>query len=536
MVTLQTAGGADWAPAGYLVEALVGSGATGEVWRAREVATGELVALKRLASTGALDEHDRLRREAALLAGVRSAHLVRLRTVLATGDGLVLVLDFAGGGSLAGLLASRHALPPAELVFVAAGVAQALVDVHAAGLVHGDVTPANVLFALDGRPLLSDLGAARLRGERAPAMATVAYADPSVLAGGEPQPASDVYGLAAVCYEALTGAPPAPVTGVAGAPGVHHVRRPLAVTTPLVSPRLADVVESGLDLVAERRPDAASFAAALASSCAATPVRLAGASVPIASAPTDRIGPAAARAGPALPVAPVRSSTVGHRVRTAARRSGRRLEADRLPRTLAVAAAAVGLLAASVAAGIWLAGRSSRSHPVAMPRAVTPARASPTTPGHPTPRRDPPTSPARTRAPASAPNATSPRGVVFVAVLRRLDARRDAAFVSGDRTALDDAYVVGSPPYVADARTLDAMLAVGERAAGLALRVRGVEVVARTPSRAVLRVVDELSPYRVVDRSGRVVVRRPGRDRRWWRVTLRRTHLGWRIAAVRTSR
>jgi serine/threonine protein kinase len=161
-VTQTTGGEGPTAPvvAGYRVEELVGSGGCGEVWRARDVLTGRLVALKRLHHDGPPAERDRLRREAAVLAGLSSPHIVRLLTVLTSAQGLVLVLEFQGGGSLASLLRARPRLAPGEVVTIAAPLASALAEVHATGLVHGDVSPANLLFAADGRPVRPRRGAA----------------------------------------------------------------------------------------------------------------------------------------------------------------------------------------------------------------------------------------------------------------------------------------------------------------------------------------------------------------------------------------
>ena len=182
--------------AGYRVEELVGFGGCGEVWRARDVVNGRLVALKLLRHDGPPAERDRLRREAAVLAGLRSPHVVRLLTVVTSARGLVLVLEFQGGGSLASLLRSRPRLAPGEVVTVAAPLAAALAEVHAAGVVHGDVSPANILFAVDGRPVLSDLGVSRLVGRAGVDAVTAAYADPAVLEGAPLTPSADVYALA----------------------------------------------------------------------------------------------------------------------------------------------------------------------------------------------------------------------------------------------------------------------------------------------------------------------------------------------------
>ena len=198
----------DFSLPGYDVDELLGFGGSGEVWRAREHATGELVALKRLRPLGSPEG---FAREAALLASVRHDHVVRLRGVVPCADALVLVLEFAEGGSLASLLAARERLSPGEVVTIGAPLAQALSDIHARGLVHGDVTPANIVFDGSGKPLLADLGVASLAGEdTAPMGATAGYADPALVSGAinRPGPPGDVHGLAAVCFSALAGVPP----------------------------------------------------------------------------------------------------------------------------------------------------------------------------------------------------------------------------------------------------------------------------------------------------------------------------------------
>jgi serine/threonine protein kinase len=84
-----------WTVPGYSVERMLGLGSTGEVWGGRELATGERVALKRLRPGSA--NRDVLRHEAVLLAAFRHPHVVRLRGVLSTADGLVLVQTWRKG-------------------------------------------------------------------------------------------------------------------------------------------------------------------------------------------------------------------------------------------------------------------------------------------------------------------------------------------------------------------------------------------------------------------------------------------------------
>jgi len=193
---------------GYQAVELLGSGGTGEVWRARVRESGEEVALKRLRPGAQPADRALLRREASALVAVRHRHIIDLHEVLATGDGLVLVLELARGGDLAALLQQRGTLTVPEIVAVLEPVAQALAAAHVAGMVHGDVSAANILLRVDGTPVLGDLGTARLVGRsRDRTLVTCAYADPHVAAGAEPDPAADLFGLAAVGWHMATGSP-----------------------------------------------------------------------------------------------------------------------------------------------------------------------------------------------------------------------------------------------------------------------------------------------------------------------------------------
>lgn len=191
---------------GYAVERLLGRGGSGEVWAARVRATGEPVALKWISN----GDRPAGTREAALLTALDHPHLVRVHDVVPDRDGAALVLDLADGGSLADLLAARGRITAGEAVTALSPIASALAHAHANGVVHGDVTPGNILFTADGLPLLADLGVARLRGDSAAldgTRCTPEYVDPAVAAGSVPRPPSDVFMLAAVAVHALTGAP-----------------------------------------------------------------------------------------------------------------------------------------------------------------------------------------------------------------------------------------------------------------------------------------------------------------------------------------
>jgi serine/threonine protein kinase len=96
------------------------------------------------------------------------------------------------------------------MVAVAVPIADALSSAHRRGIVHGDVKPANILFAADGRPLLADFDVARVLGQLSGGQlaGTAEYLAPELLDGAPPGPRSDVYSLGVVCFEALSGYAP----------------------------------------------------------------------------------------------------------------------------------------------------------------------------------------------------------------------------------------------------------------------------------------------------------------------------------------
>lgn len=240
--------------AGVRLSALVGKGGEGTVWSGTEIATGARVAVKLVPGAG-------LAREAGLLTAVRHPHVLSLRRI--STDPPALVTDLAAGGSLAAQVEARGSLEPGEVVTVLAPLADALAALHAQGVVHGDVTAANVLFVDRGRPVLADLGVAGLAGDGV-AWATPGYAAPEVLAGTPPGPAGDVHGLGAAAWLALTGS----------VPPVHDDRLPLRLLAPECPAGLADAVTAALDPDPARRPTPGELAAAARASCPGLAVRL----------------------------------------------------------------------------------------------------------------------------------------------------------------------------------------------------------------------------------------------------------------------
>lgn len=198
----------------YRLTREVAYGATGIVWRAVDMRSGEPVAVKML-RPGAASRPELVAAFAAetdLLAGLDHPCLVRLREVLGQAWARVLVMDPIEGEDLRRRLRRTGPVPPAVAADVAAQLAGALAYLHGQGIVHGDVKPGNLLVPADGGLVrLVEFGAARWVGAGSPApttQATPEYVAPEVIAGDPPTPASDVYALGIVLFELVSGRSP----------------------------------------------------------------------------------------------------------------------------------------------------------------------------------------------------------------------------------------------------------------------------------------------------------------------------------------
>ncbi len=197
----------------YRLEAAIGTGASAHVYRAVDLRLGRPVALKLLHPGLGADEAflRRFRAEAQAVAGLSHANLVRLYDWGWEEGEPFLVLEYLPGGSLRDLLDEGQLLSPAQVAAIGAGAARGLAYAHRRGLVHRDVKPANLLFDEDGVVRVADFGLARALADAAwtePAgtvLGTARYASPEQAEGKSLDGRSDVYSLALVCYEAVTG-------------------------------------------------------------------------------------------------------------------------------------------------------------------------------------------------------------------------------------------------------------------------------------------------------------------------------------------
>ena len=195
----------------YLLLDQVGSGGMGSVWRARDLRTGTVVAAKVL---GAHDSTALLRFVREQSVRIAHPHVVAPTGWAAEDHRVVFAMDLVRGGSVEQLLAEHGPLPASYVAHVLDQTLQALAAVHAAGIVHRDVKPANLLLEPtgSGRPFvrLGDFGVAvpleDVRLTRAPGpVGTDGYMAPEQVAGAAPDPRQDVYAAGVVAAELLTG-------------------------------------------------------------------------------------------------------------------------------------------------------------------------------------------------------------------------------------------------------------------------------------------------------------------------------------------
>ena len=196
-------------PARYRVERLLGRGGMAGVYLSHDEHLDRRVAIKRLHSDSPDDAARRFAREAKLGASLSHPNLVSVFDAVADDEGVLIVMEYVKGTTLARELRTGP-LRPHRAVEVIRGVAMALDHAHEHGVVHRDVKPANVLLGVHGAVKLADLGIAtaaeHTRITRSDVvLGTASYMAPEHLDGHRPTPASDIYSLATVAFEALTG-------------------------------------------------------------------------------------------------------------------------------------------------------------------------------------------------------------------------------------------------------------------------------------------------------------------------------------------
>jgi DNA-binding beta-propeller fold protein YncE/tRNA A-37 threonylcarbamoyl transferase component Bud32 len=205
--------------AGLVIEQEIGRGGMGVIYRVRDPELDRIRALKVLAAERSREAEfrERFRRESRQAAAIEHEHVVPVYRAGEEEGRLFLLMRFVDGPSLADLLANGGRLPLDQTVGLIDQVAAGLDAAHAAGLVHRDVKPANILLEQTGsewRAFLGDFGISKLTADAADLtstgqfVGTVDYVAPEQLEGGRVDARADVYSLACVAFHCLTGEPP----------------------------------------------------------------------------------------------------------------------------------------------------------------------------------------------------------------------------------------------------------------------------------------------------------------------------------------
>ncbi|WP_115789965.1 serine/threonine-protein kinase [Arthrobacter silvisoli] len=525
----------------------LGRGASASVWLATATGDGRQVAVKCFIGADGLSDPQSmagLQREVRILSRLQHEHLLALHEVVRLGGGFEglpgLVMDYAAGGSLGRLVSTRKRLSVGETVTVITPLARLLAFLHQEGVVHSDVSPGNVLFTAHGKPLLADLGTARMLGDpgAAPVEGTPGFSDPAAGgASGVLRPERDCFSLAALTWYCLTGTPP----------GSASRRPPLTLLVPEVPPALAAAIEAGLQEDVAARPPAMAFGAAVYRSAAAVPVDLSDAvdsSVVPELLTRRRPAPGTARKGARAqrltgrlgrfaPRLPGRASAAGAGQRPSAMNS-RRIRGGVLGALTAV------LL---VAGGIWW----SAAPPVTGTEAQSAGTSGPV--GVREPGTDPGTSAGTATGSAA---GTQPGGTdegiseTVRAQLRSerpeeaikgLSALRDSALRTGKLELLAEVNARSSPAAAADAKIRDQMEKAGVVLAGFTTVLKDIRV--SSPPRdgeAAVTAVVETSGFEERDASGKLLRTRAAAAPQKLRLLLSKADGGWRIADILAGR
>ncbi|MBT1668884.1 serine/threonine protein kinase [Curtobacterium flaccumfaciens pv. flaccumfaciens] len=221
--------------ASYRLVELLGTGASGEVWRVEHSATGEAFAAKLLRAELAADPQivERFVRERSVLLALQHPSIVRVRDLVVEGDRLAIVMDLVPGGSARDLLASNGPLLPRDALTITAETLDALTAAHEQDVTHRDVKPDNVLLqtawvpGATGAVRVTDFGIASVVAERERTttglLGTPQYMAPESISHGRSGPAADVYGAGVMLYELLSGRTPFAGPGTDFAVAYRHV-------------------------------------------------------------------------------------------------------------------------------------------------------------------------------------------------------------------------------------------------------------------------------------------------------------------------
>ncbi|MEH0546349.1 serine/threonine-protein kinase [Streptomyces sp. B21-105] len=269
----------------YRLEARLGRGGMGVVWRATDELLGRRVAVKELTQDDTLSDEearerrDRTLREARAVAQLRHPHVIVVHDVVVEDERPYIVMELLDGGSLADRIAEHGPLAPDEAARIGIALLGALRAAHAAGVLHRDIKPANVLLERDGdRVVLTDFGIAQVSGattltQTGSFVGSPEYTAPERMSGARTGAESDLWSLGALLCTALSGESPFRRDSLGG---ILHAVVFAEIRTPPQAGPLLPVVRGLLERDPDRRLSSAEaerlLRAFLDTGCTPTPV------------------------------------------------------------------------------------------------------------------------------------------------------------------------------------------------------------------------------------------------------------------------
>jgi hypothetical protein len=252
--------------AGYRIEGVLGQGGMGVVYEATQLSLNRTVALKLLAGQLGDDPafRERFRREGLLQAQIDHPNIVTVYEAGDTDAGLFLAMRLVRGPNLKDMILARE-LDAGRSLRILTPVADALDAAHAEGLIHRDIKPQNILVSGRDHAYLADFGLTKAPGEKSLTktgqfVGTLDYISPEQIRGKPASKQSDIYALAAVLYECLSGVVPYPKDSEAAVLYAHMSDEPPSVTEarPDLPGGLDDVIRKAMSKNPEERQQSAS--------------------------------------------------------------------------------------------------------------------------------------------------------------------------------------------------------------------------------------------------------------------------------------
>ena len=240
----------------YRVESAIGKGGMGTVWLCRDETLHRNVAVKQvgLLPDESVTDSARAFREARSTAALSHRNVVTVFDVVEESGHIWLVMEHVPGRSLSEIIKQDGPLDPGTVAEIGAQVAAGLAAAHAAGTMHRDVKPGNVLIREDGVAKISDFGIARTHGDPTLTQSgfltgTPSYFSPELARGGDPGPGTDVWALGATLYAAVEGHSP-----------YEQRSNPVAVLHDITQgqpphPQRAEFLEPALQRMMDRDPE-----------------------------------------------------------------------------------------------------------------------------------------------------------------------------------------------------------------------------------------------------------------------------------------